>query len=146
MKSFWKGWTVGRPQLSVGELARGSLSVRIGDFPGEEGKLIPIPHEYLEIDLNVELKDLFGVLPDGYEVVKEEWSDGHTNRIDEPGKEIVLIKDGAPTVGDSRSIALWLGVVCQKIGTGNPRDYPGYWLAGPWNVWEVIYIEIPLTR
>ena len=147
MKSFWNEWVVGQPYLSTGDLAKGNLTVRIYDSVERKVKLMShIPYEDLEIDLGVEMEDLVGLLPDGYEVVKEEWSAGHTNRTDKPGKEIVLIKDEALTVEDSRSIALWLGVICQEIGTGNPQNYPGYWLAGPWNVWEVIYVEIPLTR
>lgn len=146
MKKTWKGWTVGKPYLSKDGLAKGYLSIWLPHFLDESVPIILIPWEYLEIDLDLRMGDIGGILPGSLEIVREEWSGGHSNIIDNPGKEIVLIKDGAPRVKNSRSIALWLGVACQKAGTGNPRNYPGYWLAGPFNVWDIIYVEIPLTR
>ncbi|MEK7610984.1 MAG: hypothetical protein AAB486_01255 [Patescibacteria group bacterium] len=116
----WNCWKVGEPYISIGPLAKGTLT-------GSR-------YQDMVVDLKVKKRDFAHLIPDGKEIVE----------ICLP--DLVLIKDQAETVDTSRKIAVYY-TACYKdkeIGTRNPSG--PYWQSEPWNVWEALWIEVPLSR
>ena len=120
MISQWNDWEVGEPYISIGPLAKGTLT-------GSR-------YQKMVIDLKVEAWDFAHLIPDGHKIVE----------ICLP--ILVLIKDQAETVDTSRNIAVYYTASYKDKEIGM-RDPSGpYWQPEPWNVWEHIEIEVPLSR